>query len=123
VPVIDFGTLGRITATADTTGSNPGNLSSVFNPTNQGVRLSQFIIYHMVLESLTLGCSARIALNALTYGYFGPATGTGREWFGTLFMKSSDVLAFYWSLASNTTPLPILTCYIVYDPSLPGNVP
>ena len=116
----DFGTPGRIPAAADTTGQNTGNLTTVFDPTKLGLRLSEFIIYHMVLENLTLGCSAKEVLNAATYGYFGPATGTGREWFGTLYMKSSDVLSFYWSLASSAAA-PVLTCYIVYDPDLPGN--
>jgi len=116
----DFGTPGRLVAAADTTGQNPGNLTTVFDPTKLGLRLSEFIIYHMVLENLTLACSAKIQLNANTYGYFGPATGTGREWFGTLFMKSSDVLSFYWTLASSASA-PVLTCYVIYDPDLPGN--
>jgi len=117
---IDFGTPGKINATADTTGQNAGNLTTVVDPTKLGLRLSQFVIYHMVLENLTLGCSARIQQNANTYGYFGPATGTGREWFGQLYMKSSDVLSFYWTLASSATA-PGLTVYIIYDPDLPGN--
>jgi hypothetical protein len=120
VALADFGTPGRITAAADTTGQNVGNLTSVFTPLNMGVKLSQFVIYHMVLENLTLSCSAKIVLNANTYGYFGPATGTGREWFGALYMKSGDQLAFYWTLATGAAA-PILTCYLIYDPSLPGN--
>jgi hypothetical protein len=123
VPLADFGTPGRITAAPDTTGQNAGNLTSVFTPVNMGVKLSQFIIYHMVLENLTLSCSAKITLNANTYGYFGPATGTGREWFGALYMKSGDELRFYWTLASATTPVPLLTCYLIYDTDLPGNAP
>ena len=119
----DFGTTGRIVAVADTTGNNAGKLTTIFDPTSAGLRLSEFIIYHMVLTSLTLNCSARITLNANDYGFFGPATGTGREWFGALYMRSSDVLTFYWTLATGTTPAPVLTPYIVYDPAIPGNVP
>jgi hypothetical protein len=122
VSLVDFGTPGKITATGDTTGQNSGNLTIVFDPTKLGLRLANFIIYHMVLENLTIGCSARIQLNANTYGYFGPATGTGREWFGALYMKSSDVLSFYWTLASSAAA-PALTCYVIYDPDLPGNAP
>jgi len=116
----DFGTPGRITAAADTTGQNTGNLTTLFIPQNLGIRLAQFIIYHMVLENLTLGCSAKITQNANTYGYFGPATGTGREWFGTLYMKQSDELKFFWTLASSAAA-PSLTAYIVYDPEVAGN--
>jgi hypothetical protein len=75
----------------------------------------------MVLENLTLGAQAKIILNAGTYGYFGPATGGGREWFGTLYMKSGDELDFLFNQASNVTPKPALTAYIIYDDSLPGN--
>ena len=119
--LVDFGTPGRVIAAADTTGANGGNLTIQFKPVTLGLTLSQFIIYHMVLENLTLGASAKIVLNANTYGYFGPATGTGREWFGALYMKSGDELDFLFTLASSTTPKPALTAYVIYDPDLPGN--
>jgi hypothetical protein len=124
MPLVDFGTPGKVTAALDSTGQNTGNLTNLFVPTNLGLWMSQFVIYHMVLENLTLACSARIVQNANTYGYFGPATGTGREWFGTLYMKSSDELKFFWNIAPNGPPVtnaPGLTCYVVYDPDLPGN--
>lgn len=117
----DFGTPGKVVAAADTTGQNAGNLTIVFKPTLLGVWLSEFIIYHMVLENLTLGAQAKIILNANTYGYFGPATANGREWFGTLYLKSGDELDFLFNQASSVTPLPALTAYIIYDTSLPGN--
>jgi len=121
VSLVDFGTPGKITAAADTTGQNTGNLTIQFKPVAKGVWLSQFIIYHMVLENLTIGASAKILLNANTYGYFGPATGTGREWFGALYMKSGDELDFLFNQASSVTPVPALTAYVIYDPDLPGN--
>ena len=124
VPYKDFGTPGKVTAALDTTGQNTGNLTSEFIPVRLGLQLSQFVIYHMVLENLTVGMQARITQNANTYGYFGPATGTGREWFGQLHMKSGDELRFLWNTAPNGPPVtnaPGLTCYIVYDPDLPGN--
>jgi hypothetical protein len=121
MPLTDFGTPGKIVAAADTTGSNTGNLTIQFKPVSLGIWLSQFIIYHMVLENLTVGAQAKIVLNANTYGYFGPATGTGREWFGALYLKSGDELDFFFNLANSTTLKPALTAYIIYDPDLPGN--
>lgn len=124
MPYTDFGTPGKIAAALDTSGQNTGNLTTEFIPVRHGVWLSQFVIYHMVLENLTLGMQAKVTQNASTYGYFGPATGTGREWFGTLFMRSGDELRFLWNTApvgSPVTNAPGLTCYIVYDPDLPGN--
>jgi hypothetical protein len=121
VSLTDFGTPGKVIAAADTTGANSGNLTIQFKPVTLGLSLSQFIIYHMVLENLTIGAQAKITLNANTYGYFGPATGAGREWFGSLYMKSGDELDFLFNLASTTTPVPALTAYVIYDPSLPGN--
>jgi hypothetical protein len=118
---VEFGTPGKVVAAADTTGANSGNLTIQFKPTGLGVWLSQFVIYHMVLENLTLGAQAKIVLNANTYGYFGPATGAGREWFGTLYLKSGDELDFLFNQASSVTPKPALTAYIIYDPDLPGN--
>jgi len=120
----DFGSLGKVIAALDTSGQNTGNLTSEFIPVRLGLRLSQFVIYHMVLENLTIGMQARITQNASTYGYFGPATANGREWFGALYMKSGDELRFLWNTAPNGPPVtnaPGLTCYIIYDPDLPGN--
>lgn len=122
MPLVDWGTQGGVKAAPDTTGQNPGKLTTVVNLTQSGLRLSQYVIYHMVLENLTIGAEAKETLNASTWGYFGPATGTGREWFGALYMKSGDELRFYWSLSSSASA-PILTPYIVYDPDLPGNAP
>lgn len=119
--LVDFGTPGRVVAAADTTGQNTGNLTIQFKPTLLGIWLAEFVIYHMVLESLTIGMQAKIVLNAATYGYFGPATGAGREWFGQLYMKSGDELDFFFTSPSSTTPKPALTAYIIYDPSLAGN--
>jgi hypothetical protein len=121
--LVDFGTPGRVNAAADTTGSNTGNLTIQFTPVTLGLTLSQFVIYHMVLENLTIGAQARIILNANTYGYFGPVTGAGREWFGQLYMKSGDELDFLFNLvtASTAKPWPALTAYSIYDPGLPGN--
>ena len=62
--LLDFGTPGKVVAAADTTGQNAGNLTIVFKPTILGVWLSEFVIYHMVLENLTLGAQAKIILNA-----------------------------------------------------------
>ena len=124
MPYTDFGTTGKVTAALDTSGQNTGNLTTEFIPVRRGLRLSQFVIYHMVLENLSIGMQARISLNADTWGYFGPATGTGREWFGSLFLKSGDELRFLWNTAPNGPPVtnaPGLTCWIVYDPDKPGN--
>jgi hypothetical protein len=122
VSFTDFGTPGKVIAAADTTGANGGNLTIQFKPVSLGIWLSQFVIYHMVLENLTIGAQAKIILNANTYGYFGPATGAGREWFGALYLKSGDELDFLFNLATSTAkPWPALTAYVIYDPSLPGN--
>jgi len=121
---VDFGTPGLVRAALDTSGQNTGNLTTTFIPQQLGLRLAQFVIYHMVLENLTIGMQAKIVQNANTYGGFGPATGSQREWFGTLYMKQSDELRFLWNTAPNGPPVtnaPGLTCYIHYDPDLPGN--
>jgi hypothetical protein len=121
----DFGTPGKVPAVLDTSGQNTGNLTTTVIPQNLGLRLSEFVIYHMVLENLSFGMQAKITQNAGTWGYTPLAgTGAGMEWYGTLFMKSSDELRFLWNTAPNGPPItnaPALTCYIVYDPDLPGN--
>lgn len=121
MPWLDLGSAQPATAGTDTTGLNAGNLTTTLDLTAYGTRLTQFSIWHMVLENLSLGAQARIVLNARTFGYFGPATGAGREWFGNIFMRSGDTLYFLWNLASSTTPAPKLTAYLIYDPTLPGN--
>jgi hypothetical protein len=124
VAYVDWGSPGRIVAVLDTSGQNTGNLTTTIIPQTLGFHLSQFIIYHMVLDNLTTGMQAKITQNSNVYGGFGPATGTQREWFGTLYMKASDELRFLWNTAPNGPPVtnaPGLTVYVIYDPDLPGN--
>lgn len=108
------------TAAADTTGQNAGNLTTVLDVSAVAATVGQFSIWHMVLENLTLGAQAKIVLNARTYGGFGPATGSNREWNGNIPMRHGDVLYFFWTLASTVTP-PKLTAYLAYDLALPAN--
>jgi len=125
MPYTDFGTPGKVTATLDTSGQNTGNLTTTFIPTQLGIKFAEFVIYHMVVENLSFGAQAKITQNAGTWGYTPLfASSAGAEWYGPLFMKQSDELRFLWNIAPNGPPVtnaPGLTCYIVYDPDLPGN--
>lgn len=118
--LLPLGSTGPIAAAADTTGQNAGNLTTVIDPSVITARVGHFNVWHMVLENLTLGAQARIVLNAYTFGGFGPATGSNREWWGNILMRPGDVLYFFWTLASSAAK-PKLTVYLAYDPLLPGN--
>jgi hypothetical protein len=38
-------------------------------------------------------------------------------------MRQGDELFFFWQLASNVTPVPVVTCFFRYDTTIPANRP
>lgn len=122
MPLVSLGASQALTAAADTTGQNTGNLTTVVNQNALSINVGRYNIWHMVLTSLTLGAQASVYLNARPFGGFGPATANQREWYANIFMNPGDSLYFYWNLATGSQA-PVLTVYTGYDPSLSANLP
>ena len=61
--MIDLGASLPINAAADTTGLNPGNLTTTADPSSILVKVGQYEIWHMVLTNCPAGSQARILYN------------------------------------------------------------
>lgn len=117
---VDLGTAPPITAAADTTGQNTGNLTTVVDKNALGLSIGQYNIWHMVLENVPIAATAKIVVNTRTFSYLPPSSSAGLEWNGNMFLRDGDTLYFYWQLAASAAK-PILTVYLVADPDLTGN--
>lgn len=107
------------TAAPDTTGLNTGNLTTAATSDLLNIKVANYEIYHMVLQNVPPGASAKIFRNSAPFGFTFPFGGS--EWWGRLLMRQSDSLYFRWSVAVGVTPLPQLTCYFRYDTDLLAN--
>jgi hypothetical protein len=122
VPYSYLGGGAQLAAATDTTGFNTGNLTTVIDMVTCGFGRTpaEAEIYHMVVDQVLPGASAKIMWNtSKLHGFTQPFTGS--EWWGIIPMRPSDQLTFLWSLASTVTPVPLLTAWWRYDPSLPSN--
>jgi hypothetical protein len=112
-------TLGSrtVTASADQTGKNAGNLTTSFTGVIWNTNVPVFEIYHMILSSVPSGAFASIYLNNQPKGFVYP--NLGAEWNPAqpMIVRPTDELDFLWSAASNVTPAPITTAWLRYDPA------
>lgn len=111
-----------VAATADQTGNNPGNWTNAFSAAVLGVHVAQYEIYRGVAEHAPPGAVAIVKAGARTMSFTAPGFGAGSEWDPTqppILVPGQDVY-FYWNAAAAGTP-PVVTLWLRYDPSVPGN--
>jgi hypothetical protein len=115
----------RLAAAADLTGYNAGQLTNAFTPQVINVTEPIFEIYKISIGTATPGqtfqpapCS--VLLNGQLYTATFPAGIT--EWDPTqpMQLRTGDEVDFCWGLASSVTPVPVVTCWLRYDPALRG---
>ena len=106
-----------LTASADQTGRNPGNLTTSFTGATFNINVPTFEIYQMIVSSVPVGGYASIYLNNQPHGFVYP--NLGAEWNPAqpMILTPTDQLDFLWSIASNVTPAPIVTIWLRYNPA------
>lgn len=110
-----------VAAAPDTTGNNPGKLSSVFDPSVLSIQVPWFECYHAVVSGIAVPpASATIYIgtrlwDANTFGAVGswdPAQ--------PMLIQPGDSVYFYWSLAEGAAA-PVTTMWFRYDASAWGS--
>jgi len=106
---------------ADTTGLNPGNITIAFTTNIVDISIANFELYHAVITNVVPGITATIYLGTRVYSFTGPQGGS--EWDPSQPMLLIPGQEFYFctTQAAGLTPVPTVTAYFRYDPSLPGN--
>lgn len=111
----------KVTAAADTTGRNTGNLTSVFDTATLNVRVAWYECFHIVVTSVPAGAQAMIFIGAKQWGFTFPFNGSEWDPSQPMLLQDGQEVYFFWSVAAATVPLPVVTMWLRYDPSLPGN--
>jgi hypothetical protein len=119
-----------LTAAADTTGLNAGNLTNAFTEAVLSIKLAYVEAYHISITGVPAGAVAQIVWNTKTWGFTAPglagsaASGAGSEVdypSGGLILAPGDEVDFLWSVSSSMTPKPTVTLWLRYDSTLPAN--
>ncbi len=111
------------TAAADTTGRNAGNLTNAFTADKLPNGVAWYECYHMVVTGVPAGAQATIWIGAKQWGFTYPLAGSEWDPSQPMLLQLGQEVYFFWSSASSVTPAPVVTMWLRYDPSLPGNPP
>jgi hypothetical protein len=120
---VSYLALGPRTAKSakDTTGLNTGNLTTAFTTNIIAINVANFEMYHAIITNVTPGAQATVTIGTAIYSSTSPQGGSEYDPSQPLLLWPSQEIYFLWNLPENTTPMPTITCYFRYDPSLPGN--
>ena len=110
-----------VTAAKDVTGRNPGNWTNAFTASALGFFIQQFECYHMVVTNVPAGAMGQVYINASQWGFTFPNSGTEWDPAQPMILNSGMELDVFWNVAATGTPVPIVTAWFRYDPSVPGN--
>lgn len=116
-----------ILSAPDTTGRNSGNLTTAFTTGILGTMPPIWEWFRCMIGTQEPGqtftpapCTiCRNGLTPITFTF--PAGGTEWDPSQAIPLRSGDELYFYWALASSATPVPYVTLFARYDPTLPAN--
>lgn len=119
---LPLGPTQPVTAAADQTGQNPGNLTTAFTTAVLAVRVAWYEVYHMVVTGVSGLASAQVMIGTRPWGFTQPFNGSEWDPSQPMLMQDGQEIYFLWNLAATATP-PVTTLWLRYDPSLPGNPP
>lgn len=113
--------LTQVTTTAalDATGKNTGNLTNSFS--TELPRCAWYECYHMVVTNVPPGASANVNIGGKLWGFTYPLGGSEWDPSQPMLLQDGQEVYFLWSVLATVTPLPVVTMWLRYDPSLPGN--
>lgn len=112
-----------VTASADSTGNNSGNLTCSFPQSVLTVKVPFFEVYHISITGVPAGAVATITINNITFAFTAPGlagsatagAGTDIEYEAGMLLGPGDEVDFLWSVSSSTTPAPVVTLWLRYD--------
>jgi hypothetical protein len=109
------------TAAADQTGKNAGNLTNAFTTAIMPNGVAWFECYHMVVTNVPPGAQAQILIGSKLWGFNYPLFGAEWDPCQPMLLQNGQEVYHLWTAADTVTPAPIVTMWLRYDPSLPGN--
>lgn len=113
-------TQATTTAAADQTGKNTGNLTNQFDTTVLP-RVAWYECYHIAIIDVPSGASAAIYIGNKLWDFTYPIGGSAWDPSQPMLLQSGQEIYFLWTAAAAVTPQPVVTMWLRYDPTLPGN--
>lgn len=112
-----------VTATADTTGQNSGNFTCWFSQAILNANIPCFEIYHIIFSGANLLDTVNIQVGSNPWSFATAGFGGGAEWdpANPLLLTPGSDLYFFWSTASTSTNIPVVTIWLRYDETLSVN--
>ena len=112
-----------VTAAADATGLNTGNLTSAFTSSYLPV-INTYEVYHMTVTSAPVLASASILLRNKVYSTVVADISGKNEYDPNQppILNAGDELYFLWNIAASSATIPVVTIWPRYDTELPQNV-
>lgn len=109
-----------VTAAPDTTGLNPGNYSTVFDPNSISMSIPYFECYHMVVTGVTPGFQGTVYVNNQLWGFTNPLGGSEWDPVQPILLTPGDQFYIAWNIPSTGTP-PQCTAWFRYDNTINAN--
>jgi hypothetical protein len=118
---VTLGSRGPVTGLPDNSGHNPGNWTIAFTPDILNVNLSQFEVYHMVVNGAP-NTNVKLYVNIAQWDI--ATYGTQNAWDPEqpLIMRPGETLYFCYSDAVTDNNPPNATIWIRYDPAIAKGV-
>jgi hypothetical protein len=111
------------TAAADTTGQNRGNYTASFGQADWVVNWPAFECARIVVTNVPVLTQFTLALNGKTWDTANGGFNSLTTWdaINPMLLGPGDQLDFLFSLATSTTPAPVVTLWLRVDVALPAN--
>lgn len=109
------------TAAKDSTGLNTGNWTNAFTAQVLGFFINQFECYHMVVTNVPAGAAGTVYLGSRQWGFTFPNSGSEWDPSQPMLINPGTELDIFWNVAATGKPVPLVTAWFRYDPSVPGN--
>lgn len=109
-----------VTATADSTGLNPGNWTAVLPADIINISVPVFEMYHMFISAPTLGVGQQSNARVRWNQYFWDATLVAQlnSWDPSqpMLLQPGDEISVLFNVPTTSNPAPMITCYFRYQP-------
>jgi hypothetical protein len=110
------------TAALDQTGKNTGNLTNAFTASQLPSGVAWYECFHMVVTEVPPGGQATIMIGSKLWGFTFPLGGSEWDPSQPMLLQLGQEVYFLWNTpAADPASLPVVTMWLRYDPTLPGN--